>query len=84
MSTEIPQELVDRVMEVLKPSNLVRIEDLYVSEKREIVDPEVQETGNGGSPQWAQPLPTGTRRFSLYVRYTVLEEEKAYKERESK
>ena len=79
MPEQVPQELIDRIVETLtSPSH--RIDDIYVSEQRELEEPETPHKDNGHSPQGvASAIPTGIRRFSLYMRYVVIEEEKAYK-----
>ncbi len=79
MPDPLPQELIDRITRVLSGVGH-RVEYLYISEQAELVEPESRAGGNGSSePQ--QPYPTGVRRFSLYLRYTVLEEEKAYQDK---
>ncbi|KKL75360.1 hypothetical protein LCGC14_2055680 [marine sediment metagenome] len=83
MPEQIPQEILDSITAVLSDINSHRIEDLYASEQREFVEPEQEPSGNGGAPQLLhQSQPTGVRRFSLYVRYVVVEEEKALKEQQ--
>ncbi len=80
MPDKIPQELLEdilaRLTKVLTdPAH--RIEDLYASEQSELVEPESHTAGNGNPP--LPPYPTGVRRLQLYLRYVVLEEEKAHK-----
>lgn len=79
MQEQVPQELLDRIIEVLSNPDNHRVEDLYASEQRELIEPEKEPSSNGGAPHLLQqPYPTGVRRFSLYVRYVVVEEEKAF------
>ena len=82
MQEQIPQELIDRIRQTLEAvsSSDYRVDDIYASEQREIVEPEEPSSGNGGSPPRSTPIPTGVRRFTLYVRYVVIAEEKAYQE----
>ncbi|KKL12686.1 hypothetical protein LCGC14_2533260 [marine sediment metagenome] len=82
MPEQIPPELIDRIKQTLEAltSSDCRVDDIYASEQREIVEPEEPSSGNGGSPPRSTPMPTGVRRFSLYVRYVVIAEEKAFKD----
>ncbi len=77
MPDKIPQELLEEILgrvEKILTNPDYRIEDLYASEQRELVEPESHAGGNGNAQP--DPYPTGVRRFSIYLRYVVPEDER--------